>query len=58
MSLSQYKLMEKGFGMTVSFLILPSSGSLRGVRWFDTDVSRLPVGSFFEGQVVQEEGQL
>jgi hypothetical protein len=28
--------------------LLPSSGLLRGVRWFDTDVSGLPVGPVFK----------
>jgi hypothetical protein len=27
--------------------ILPSSGLLRGVRWFETDVSGIPVGHTF-----------
>jgi hypothetical protein len=35
--------------------ILPSSGLLRGVRWFETDVSGLPVGPIFKGQAVQEK---
>ena len=30
--------------------ILPSSGLLRGVRWFESDVSGLHIGSIFEGQ--------
>ena len=30
--------------------ILPSCGLLRGVRWFETDVSRLPVCPIFKGQ--------
>jgi hypothetical protein len=36
----------------VSSPILPSSGSLRGVRWLDTDVSGLPIGPNFKGQDV------
>ena len=34
----------------IYILILPSSGSLRGVRWIETDVLGLPIGSFFKGQ--------
>ena len=30
--------------------ILPSYGSLRDVRWFETDVSGLPIGSSFKSQ--------
>ena len=30
--------------------ILSSSGLLRGVRWFETDVSGLPIGSIFKIQ--------
>jgi hypothetical protein len=30
--------------------ILPSCGSSRDVRWFETDVSRLPIGSSFKSQ--------
>ena len=26
-----------------------SSGLLRGIRWFETDVSGLPIGSIFKG---------
>jgi hypothetical protein len=33
-------------------VILPSSELLRGVRWFETDVSVLPVGPIFKGQAV------
>ena len=33
-------------------LILPSSGLLRGVRWFETDVSGLPTSLTFKGQSV------
>ena len=29
---------------------------LCGVRCFETDVSRLPIGPIFKGQAVQEEG--
>jgi hypothetical protein len=32
------------------YRILPPSGLLRGVRWFETDVSGLPVGPIFNGQ--------
>ena len=32
-----------------------SSESLRGVKWFLTDVSVLPIGYIFKGQSVQEE---
>jgi hypothetical protein len=32
--------------------ILPSSGLIRGVRWFETDVSGLPVSSVLKGQAV------
>ena len=38
--------------------ILPSSGMLRGVRWFETDVSGLPMGLIFKGQVVLHLAQL
>jgi hypothetical protein len=31
--------------------IFPSSGLLRGVRWSETDVSGLPIGPIFMGQV-------
>ena len=34
---------------------LQSYGLLYGVRWFETDVSGLPIGHMFKGQVVQEE---
>ena len=34
----------------MSFRILPSSGLLRDVRWFETDVSGLPIGPNFKGQ--------
>jgi hypothetical protein len=33
---------------------LPSYGLLRGIRFFETDVSGLPVGSIFKLQTVQE----
>ena len=32
---------------------LPSSGLLRSVRWFDTDVSGLLIRPIFKGQAVQ-----
>jgi hypothetical protein len=35
--------------------ILPSSCLLRGVRWFDTDVSGLHTGPIFKGQAVSLE---
>jgi hypothetical protein len=35
-------------------LILPSSGLLRSVRWFNTDVSELPIGPILKGQAVQK----
>jgi hypothetical protein len=39
--------------------ILPSSGLLGGVRWFETDVSGLPIGSIFKGEAVScFKGQL
>ena len=31
--------------------IIPSSGLLRGVRWCETDISVLPVGPVFKGQL-------
>ena len=33
--------------------ILPSPGLLRGINWFKTDVSRLPIGLIFKGYTVQ-----
>ena len=33
----------------------PSSGLLRGVSSFETDISGLPINPIFEGQAVQEE---
>ena len=33
--------------------ILASSGLLRGVKWFETDVLGLPIGLGFKGQVLQ-----
>jgi hypothetical protein len=36
--------------------ILPYSGWLRGVRWFEMGVSGLSVDPIFKGQVVEEEG--
>ena len=35
--------------------ILPSCGLLRYVRWFETDVSVLPIGFIFKGQDVQRK---
>ena len=35
--------------------IFPCFGLLRGVGWFKTDVSRLPIESIFKSQTVQEE---
>ena len=32
--------------------IIPSSGILRWVRWFETDVSGLPIGPIFKGQAI------
>ena len=34
--------------------ILPSSAFLRGIRWFQTNVSGLPIRPTFKGQAVQE----
>jgi hypothetical protein len=34
--------------------ILPSSGLIRGVRWFETDVSVLPIDRIYNGQADQE----
>jgi hypothetical protein len=34
------------------YWIFPSSGLLRGVRWFETDVLGLPIGSIFKIQAV------
>ena len=34
---------------------LPSYGLSRGVGWFDTDVSELPICFIFKGQAAQEE---
>jgi hypothetical protein len=48
------KLQAKNFTIFV-YRILPSSGILRGVRWFATDVSGLIIGPIFKGQAVQEE---
>ena len=31
---------------------LPSSGLLSSVRWFETDVSKLPAGHIFKGQAL------
>jgi hypothetical protein len=39
--------------MEIATWILPSSGSLRGVRWFETDVSELPIGPNFKYQGVR-----
>ena len=36
--------------------ILPSSGMLRSVYLFSTDVSGLRIGAIFKGQTVEEEG--
>ena len=33
--------------------IIPPSGLLRGVEWFETDVSGLPIGPIFKGQAVR-----
>jgi hypothetical protein len=33
--------------------VLLSSGLLRGVRWFETDFSGLPIGSIFKGKYIQ-----
>jgi hypothetical protein len=38
--------------------ILPSSGLLRGVRWFETDVSGPPISTILRGPAVQEENRL
>ena len=37
--------------------MLPFSGLFRNVRWFDTDVSELHIGSIFKGQAFQEVTQ-
>jgi hypothetical protein len=34
------------------YWILPASGLLWGARWFETNVSGIPVGSIFKGQYV------
>ena len=34
--------------------VLPSSGLSRVVRWCETDVSGLPIGSSFKGQYARE----
>jgi hypothetical protein len=39
----------------VSFRILPSPGLLRGVKWFKTDVSGLPIGHIFKVQTVNHK---
>jgi hypothetical protein len=39
------------------FNILPSSALLHGVRWFETDVSRLPISSIIKVQAVREENR-
>ena len=44
--------------MTKSKCILSSSGMLRSVGWFRTDVSGLPTGPIFMGQDVPEEETL
>jgi hypothetical protein len=36
-------------------LIPPSSGLLRGVRWFKTDVLGLPISPIYKDQTVQEQ---
>jgi hypothetical protein len=36
--------------------ILPSSGLLRGIRWFETDVSGPPIGPIFLGSLALEGG--
>jgi hypothetical protein len=38
--------------------IISSSGLLRGVRWFEIDVSGIHTGLIFKGQAVQEEASL
>jgi hypothetical protein len=38
-------------------LILPSSGLLRGVSWFKTDVSGLPISPIFKGQAARKAVQ-
>jgi hypothetical protein len=37
---------------------ISSSALLRGVRWFKTDVSGLPIYPIFKGQAIQEEASL
>ena len=37
--------------------ILQTSGLLRGLWWFETDVSELPIGPIFKGQAAQEDGR-
>ena len=41
---------------TDSYWILPYSGLLRGLRWFETDALGLPIGSILKGQDVQDDG--
>jgi hypothetical protein len=54
---SRFKVMAcrllPGFGNEF-FLIISSSWLLCGVRWFETDVSGLPIGPIFKGQAVKE----
>ena len=54
---------RKQFNFTRSYVpaavafILPSSGLLRGISLFKTDVSELPIGPILKGQAVQVEGE-
>ena len=40
--------------MFLGFCLLPSSGLLRGIGWFDIDVSGLPIVSIFKGHALQD----
>jgi hypothetical protein len=57
----EFQNLQRGFGQETNLLrdrrlplrlngILPSSGLLRGVRWFDMDVSKLSIGPIFKGK--------
>jgi hypothetical protein len=55
-ALHEQRLRMRGLRLTPRLnWILPSSGLLRDVRWFETDVSGLRIGSILNVQAIQED---
>ena len=53
LGISTQQLQGQTEGQDGEFRILPFSRLIRGVRWLELDISRLPIGPIFKNQSLQ-----